>query len=45
VSRETFHVGPGFCGVGSARAWDRDEPDQASALYVEPIERETGTVN
>jgi hypothetical protein len=27
------------------RAWDRDEPEQAGALRVEPIEVRTGTAN
>jgi hypothetical protein len=27
------------------RAWDRDEPEAAGALHVEPIELEAGTLN
>ena len=28
-----------------ARAWDRDEPEAAGALHVQPIELEAGTPN
>ncbi len=27
------------------QAWDRDEPDQAGTLYVEPIKIEGGAAN
>jgi hypothetical protein len=27
------------------RAWDRDEPEAAGAIHVEPIELEAGTLN
>jgi hypothetical protein len=27
------------------QAWDRDEPDQAGELRVEPVEFRTGTAN